>query len=187
MSPDTRNNSGFVPTRYNVAVVALLMLLSALVGELQSLPATLDDACQPDCAFDVLSPVPEAAVEPGIPPELLAQHRLSGDACYYSDFFDGRKTASGEIFRQSLMTAAHRTLPLGTIVEVTSRSTGRTIQVRVNDRGPFGGNFVIDLSRAAARALGVDRARDRHVEVRIVSLPESARKRHGERGAGRRR
>lgn len=175
-----------MPTRYNGAVLALLLLISSLLGG--SLPAapTLDDACQPDCAVEAPAMV-QPPPEPGLSEDELARFRLSGDACYYSDFFEGRRTANGEIFRQAAMTAAHRTLPLGTVVELTSRATGKAITVRINDRGPFGGNFVIDLSRAAARALGVDRARDRHVEIRVVSMPDSERKGDGKRRARSRR
>ena len=69
------------------------------------------------------------------------------------------------------MTAAHLTLPLGTWVELKARATGKIIRVRVNDRGPYVKKFAIDLSRAAARALGVDVAEDRWVEMRIIALP----------------
>ena len=103
--------------------------------------------------------------------ELEAAHQLSGLASYYSTFFDGRKTANGEIYRNAKFSAAHLTLPLGSWVEVKSRATGRKIRLRVNDRGPFAKKFMLDLSQAAARFLGVDRAPDRHVEVRLVALP----------------
>lgn len=102
---------------------------------------------------------------------LAARHKLEGTACYYSDFFEGRRTANGEIFRQSRFTAAHRTLPLGTWIEVESKATGRTARVRINDRGPFSGGFILDLSRAAARFLGVDKARNRRVTIRVLALP----------------
>lgn len=100
-----------------------------------------------------------------------AGHRMRGLASYYSSFFDGRRTANGETFRNRRYTAAHLTLPFGTWVEVRSRATGRTLRLRVNDRGPYARKFVIDLSRAAARALGVDVAPDRYVEIRIIALP----------------
>lgn len=79
----------------------------------------------------------------------------SGRASYYADKFDGRRTASGEIFDQDEMTAAHRTLPMGSLVKVTCEKTGRSVTVRVNDRGPFTGSRVIDVSKAAARELGM--------------------------------
>ena len=103
--------------------------------------------------------------------ELEAEHQLSGLASYYSTFFDGRKTANGEIYRNAKFSAAHLTLPLGSWVEVKSRATGKRLRLRVNDRGPFAKKFMLDLSQAAARFLGVDRAPDRHVEVRLVALP----------------
>ena len=79
----------------------------------------------------------------------------SGRASYYADKFDGRRTANGEIFDQDELTAAHRTLPMGSIVKVTCEKTGRSVTVRVNDRGPFTGSRVIDVSKAAARELGM--------------------------------
>ena len=103
--------------------------------------------------------------------ELAVKHRIDGLASYYSSFFDGRKTANGEIFRNRKYSAAHLTLPLGTWIEVTSRATGRKLRMRVNDRGPYVKKFCLDLSQAAARYLGVDRHPDRHVEIRIIALP----------------
>lgn len=103
--------------------------------------------------------------------ELERKHRLAGLASYYSSFFDGRKTANGEIFRNRRHSAAHLTLPLGTWIEVKARATGRRLRLRVNDRGPYARKFALDLSQAAARYLGVDKARDRYVEMRILALP----------------
>lgn len=103
--------------------------------------------------------------------EVSALHRLHGTASYYSTFFNDRKTANGERFHNSRISAAHRTLPMGTWVEVRSLATGRKIRLRVNDRGPFKGGFIIDLSQAAARRIGVDRAADRRVEVTLLALP----------------
>ena len=103
--------------------------------------------------------------------QVAVKHRVQGLASYYSSFFDGRKTANGEIFRNGEFSAAHLTLPLGTWVEVKSRATGRKLRLRVNDRGPYAKKFCLDLSQAAARFLGVDRDPDRRVEVRIIALP----------------
>ena len=103
--------------------------------------------------------------------QLSVKHRLSGLASYYSGFFDGRKTANGEIFRNRKHSAAHLTLPMGCWVEITARATGRKLRLRVNDRGPYVKKFAIDLSQAAARYLGVDVARDRYVDIRIIALP----------------
>jgi rare lipoprotein A len=115
--------------------------------------------------------VPSEETAYGPASDRLGRFRLSGTASYYSDYFEGRKTANGEIFRQDHLTAAHRTLPFGTLLEVRSRATGKSVRVRINDRGPFSGGFAIDLSRSAARAIGVDKARDRHVEMLVIYLP----------------
>lgn len=82
---------------------------------------------------------------------------LIGLASYYGPGFHGEETASGEEFDQGAMTAAHRTLPLGTLARVTNLENGRSVVVRINDRGPYGKNVrkgtIIDLSKGAARRL----------------------------------
>jgi rare lipoprotein A len=80
----------------------------------------------------------------------------SGTASYYGkgDSFHGKKTASGEIFDRNKMTAAHRKLKLGTFVRVENPANGKSVVVKINDRGPYHGNRIIDLSWAAARELG---------------------------------
>jgi len=96
---------------------------------------------------------------------------LTGRATYYSDRLAGRRTASGEPYDPARLTAAHRALPLGTEVLV-SRDDGRSVRVRVNDRGPFGKaaarGVIIDLSRRAAEQLGMLRAGVVDVTVQIV-------------------
>ncbi|MDR2618661.1 MAG: septal ring lytic transglycosylase RlpA family protein [Treponema sp.] len=79
--------------------------------------------------------------------------RQEGIASWYGTEFDGRPTASGEIFDSSQFTAAHPSLPFGTILKVTNTQNNRQVQVRVNDRGPFVSARIIDVSRAAAQAL----------------------------------
>lgn len=125
-------------------------------------------------------PPPNIAVNPE-PPDpfrlrvlkyagLAIRHKLTGLASYYSTSLNGTLTANGERYYNKKLSAAHLTLPLGSWVEIRSRATGRRIRVRVNDRGPYS-RFVIDLSQAAARALGVDVAEDRTVDIRIIALP----------------
>jgi rare lipoprotein A len=89
----------------------------------------------------------------------------------------GQQTANGERFRPDGVTAAHTTLPLPTYVEVTSLDTGKRIIVRVNDRGPFSGGRIIDLSRGAAEQLGIRRQGVAPVRVRVVQPPEKDRER----------
>ncbi len=79
----------------------------------------------------------------------------TGMASWYGGKFQGRKTASGELFDSRRLTAAHRTLPFGSVVQVHSHSTGKTIELSINDRGPQDTSRVIDLSYAAAQALGI--------------------------------
>lgn len=81
--------------------------------------------------------------------------RKRGMASWYGPGFHGRRTANGERFNQYGMTAAHRTLPIGTQVRVTNLNNGRSVVVRINDRGPFGGGRIIDLSKGAASLIGV--------------------------------
>jgi rare lipoprotein A len=80
----------------------------------------------------------------------------AGQASWYGPGFHGRRTANGETFNTNALTAAHRTLPFGTRIRVTNRKTGRSVIVRVNDRGPYAHGRVIDLSRASAQAIGID-------------------------------
>ena len=79
----------------------------------------------------------------------------SGRASFYADAFHGKRTASGERFDKRAMTAAHRWLPFGTVVKVTNPATGKSVFVRINDRGPHTRGRVLDLSRAAARKIGI--------------------------------
>ncbi|MGO9831213.1 MAG: septal ring lytic transglycosylase RlpA family protein [Myxococcaceae bacterium] len=76
-----------------------------------------------------------------------------GDASYYGPGFYGHRTASGEVLRPGALTAAHRTLPFGTCVRVTVVDSGRSVEVRINDRGPFVPGRILDVSEAAARLL----------------------------------
>jgi rare lipoprotein A len=93
----------------------------------------------------------------------------SGSASFYAAKFDGRRTASGEIFRNSDMTAAHRTLPFGSQVRVTNLANGRSVVVRVNDRGPWHKNRVIDVSRAAAEEIGMVRSGTARVTLELIA------------------
>lgn len=83
-----------------------------------------------------------------------AAYAQCGGASWYGPGFNGKRAASGEIFNENAMTAAHRSLPFGTKVTVTDQRTGKEIQVTINDRGPFHGSRIIDLSKAAASQLG---------------------------------
>ena len=104
-----------------------------------------------------------------------AAYEATGPASWYGDELRGRKTANGENFDPDGMTAAHRTLPLSSYVEVTSLDTGKTILVRINDRGPYHGNRLIDVSWGAARQLSMVGHGARMVRIRQVSPSEQDR------------
>ncbi|HJR69880.1 MAG TPA: septal ring lytic transglycosylase RlpA family protein [Gammaproteobacteria bacterium] len=101
-------------------------------------------------------------------------YRERGIASWYGHPFHGRQTSNGERYDMHEMTAAHKSLPLPTWVEVTNLTNGKRIVVRVNDRGPFVGKRVIDLSYAAANALDMVRAGTANVEVRALAAPPPA-------------
>jgi len=100
-----------------------------------------------------------------------------GLASWYGPGFHGRETASGEIFDQREMVAAHRTLPLGSVVQVTNLENGRSLTLRVIDRGPYGRNYrrgtILDVSRGAARQLGFIRDGIVKVRIRVLELGDN--------------
>ncbi|MFZ2491746.1 MAG: septal ring lytic transglycosylase RlpA family protein, partial [Thermoanaerobaculia bacterium] len=100
---------------------------------------------------------------------------MEGVASWYGQEFAGRTTANGEIFDPLLLTAAHRTLPFGTVLDVVNPATSQTVRVRVNDRGPYVGNRVIDLSYAAARQIGLVEPGIGEVKITIVKLGRGER------------
>lgn len=93
---------------------------------------------------------------------------LSGVASWYGGRFHGRSTANGETYNQHALTAAHRTLPFGTEVLVTNQANGKSVVVRINDRGPFHGNRVIDLSQKAANQIGMVNSGTARVTVDVL-------------------
>lgn len=92
-------------------------------------------------------------------------------ASFYGEEFNGRQTANGEIYDMNAFTAAHRTLPFGSVVEVTNLDNSATVFVRINDRGPFVANREIDLSKAAANAIGMLQTGTARVSIKLVSTP----------------
>ena len=107
---------------------------------------------------------PKPTYFPGYPVGFVER----GVASWYGPGFHGNKTANGERYDMHQLTAAHRTLPLGSIAMVRSMSTGRQVTVRLNDRGPFARGRVLDLSLAGAQALGMTGAGTDQIELRVV-------------------
>jgi len=124
--------------------------------------APLPDLSVPESAVDI------AAIEAEIARGPVLRPIGSGDASFYGRRFHGRRTANGERFDMNAMTAAHRTLPFGSMVRVTNPANGRSVTVRINDRGPYARGRVIDVSRAAAKKLGMIRRGHAPVELELV-------------------
>ena len=92
----------------------------------------------------------------------------TGVASYYAEKFHGRKTASGELYDMNLLTAAHPTLPFNTMVKVTNLKNKKSVVVRINDRGPFAKNRIIDLSKAAATKIGIIQSGLGNVRIEVI-------------------
>ena len=99
----------------------------------------------------------------------------TGIASFYAEKYHGKKTASGEIFDMNKLTAAHRTLPFGQKVRVTNLSNNREVIVRINDRGPYAKDRIIDVSLAAARKLDIVRSGTAKVRVSVVEAATQSR------------
>ena len=162
MTRDVRNRGRFPMGWRSTSAFPLKCALAIhLVSLLGCAGATSTTARPASAAREIRTPAQEAGAR-GV------QH---GQASYYSDKLAGRRTANGERYDPRALTAAHRKLRFGTIVEVT-RVDGRRVQVRINDRGPFGNSGrIIDVSRAAAEKLEMVRDGVTEVTVRVIRTP----------------
>ena len=152
------------------ALVALAASGCAAFGYPAGAPSSARVPGAPDVGAKISGESYEIAGRRYYPMASAERYRAVGTASWYGPGFDGRPTASGERFDTRAMTAAHRTLPLGTRVEVTNLTNGRRVRVRINDRGPFKDpdRRIIDLSWAAARELGIVEPGTAEVEVRAL-------------------
>jgi len=117
---------------------------------------------------------PQAQEEPAHPKEQKVQE--VGKASWYGPHQQGKETATGETFNQQELTAASPTLPLGTKATVTNLETGKSVQVKINDRGPFVKGRKIDLSQAAAKEIGVNKKGVTKVKI-VAAVPRKTKKR----------
>lgn len=108
-------------------------------------------------------------------PQPMIPEVMRGIASWYGEEFAGRTTANGEIFDPLALTAAHRTLPFGTVLEVLNRKTNQAVMVRINDRGPYVGKRVLDLSYAAANQIGLIEPGSGEVEMKVVRIGKGER------------
>ena len=106
---------------------------------------------------------------PGIHQAAANADIQEGEASFYADSLSGHKTASGEPYDKNALTAAHRTLPLGTKVKVTYLKTGKSVEVVINDRGPHVAGRIIDISGAAAKKIGLTDAGHGEVRVEVIA------------------
>ena len=100
----------------------------------------------------------------------LSLYKNDVTASFYAEKFHGKRTSNGEIFNMNDLTCAHKSLPFNTILKVTNLSNGKTVQVRVNDRGPFVAGREIDLSKAAAKKIGMINSGTAKVKIQIVKM-----------------
>lgn len=107
------------------------------------------------------------------PPVVSAGTVYTGIASFYGNEFHGSRTSSGEIFSQDSLTAAHPFLPFQTTVKVTNKKNGKSVIVRINDRGPFVAKRIIDLSRAAAEQIGLTKTGLAEVTVEVLTAPDA--------------
>lgn len=158
----------------------------AVAGLLGLMPLAASSAAAPDAAAPRVDAATSAAVIELVPVQPSAEVTAPaleepvasapqenvigrGSASYYAARFHGQRTASGERFDNTDMTAAHRTLPFGSLVRVTNPANGRSVVVRINDRGPFARGRMIDVSRAAAEELGLVARGHATVELALVA------------------
>lgn len=118
----------------------------------------------PQCATRKISETPRKPKNT----YLLTDRSFTGMSSWYGGRFNGRKTANGERFNMNELTAAHKTLPFGTLLKVTNLETQKSVIVRINDRGPYHGRRVLDLSFGAAQKIGLAQSGVAMVEARVV-------------------
>ena len=168
---------GFKRLSATLAVALVVVLFAAVSGDARpDEPVDLGAGVagvKPARETPVAAEKPVAAPEEAPPLPVFGRSSVAkllgrGEASYYHHSLEGRPTASGTPYRSARMTAAHRTLPLGSKLRVTNVRNGRSVVVEVNDRGPFHGRRVIDLSQAAARELGMLNAGRAQVELELL-------------------
>jgi rare lipoprotein A len=136
-------------------------------ARLKSLNQTVETLAADAASNEETSPEGTSPEDTGAPPQTF-EPAGQGEASYYGAELAGNRTASGERFDPAAFTAAHRSLPIGSMVRVTNLANGRSVVVRVNDRGPFARSRIIDVSLAAAREIGLVRAGRGQVRLDLV-------------------
>ena len=164
------NPAKVLSSHLHSAIFALTVALFAAQGCALTSPSPVSSAIETISPQQPLGPQTKGAEASVVKPAVTLKPVNFGQASWYGPGFTGKKTASGEIFDDRKFTAAHKTLPLGSAAKVTNLSNGKSVKVAINDRGPYAGNRIIDLSRAAAHAIGM--IDDGVVQVRIDPLTD---------------
>lgn len=173
-------------SNFRIVLVAVFGTLAAPGSFAQGTPAATPAAAPSAVAAPAPAPAPTAAptAAPAAAPAAAAPASPApaavtapagaekGRLAWYGRKFAGRRTASGEAYNPDAMTMAHKTLPFGTVVEVTNLANGKKAKLRVNDRGPTQADRVGDVSLAAARALGMTKAGVVEASIVVVSEPK---------------
>jgi peptidoglycan lytic transglycosylase len=154
-------------TRFPLRLALVLALSFAAAGCAHHARTAHAPAPVPPQPSAPSAPPPAVELQPSVP----GGYTEEGVASWYGDPFNGRHTSNGEIYDMHGLTAAHRTLPFGAVVRVTNLRNGKQIEVRINDRGPFVANRVIDLSLSAARALEMVGPGTAPVRLEVISGP----------------
>jgi len=162
------NPAKVLSSHLHLGIFALTVALFSAQGCALTSPSAVAPAIETISPQQPLGPQTKGAEAPVVKPTVTPKPVNIGQASWYGPGFTGKKTASGEIFDDRKFTAAHKTLPLGSAAKVTNLSNGKSVKVAINDRGPYAGNRIIDLSRAAAHAIGM--IDDGVVQVRIDPL-----------------
>lgn len=157
------NNTSAIASKPTALTALSMTETSGNRVKTQTTPARIDvDNSEEPGIIDRLSAVASEAVR---------KFTQNGMASWYGRQFHGRKTASGEKFDMYAMTAAHRSLPLNCYIRVTNKDNGKSVVVKVNDRGPFHGNRVLDLSYGAANKLGITNSGTGNVSIERIEAP----------------
>jgi rare lipoprotein A len=153
--------------------ISTLTATAALIGALLAAPAWAQADKPADKPADAAPATAPAATPAPAAADKPADAASSGLAAVYTTRLNGRRTASGERYNMNALTAAHMTLPMGTMVKVTGAKNKRSVVVRINDRGPTQAGRVLDLSSAAARKLGMKRPGLMQVSLEVVGQPKA--------------
>jgi rare lipoprotein A len=149
---------------------AVMISATPLQADIPTSVVQAVEAAQDPVAASVPAPALPAFAQPEAEMEAPAGKPVGeGEASYYGAELAGNRTASGERFNPSALTAAHRTLPLGSKIRVTNKANGRSVVVRVNDRGPFVKNRLIDVSYAAAQQINMVRSGHARVKLELIA------------------